>query len=71
MRFLLGWTVKLGFLAAVYLTMTGNLKVQLPETVMGFEVPPVARQWVDRNNQVSDIANKTQTGFKQISDSFK
>lgn len=69
MRFLLGWTVKLGFLAVVYLTMTGNLKVQLPETILGFEVPAPARQWVDRNNQVSDIA--TQTGFKQISDSVK
>lgn len=69
MRFLLGWTVKLGFLAVVYLTMTGNLKVQLPETILGFEVPAPARQWVDRNNQVSDIA--TQTGFKRISDSVK
>jgi hypothetical protein len=71
MRFLLGWTVKLGFLAVVYLTMTGNLKVQLPETILGVEVPAPARQWVDRNSQISDIANRTQTGFKQISDSFK
>jgi hypothetical protein len=71
MRFLLGWTVKLGFLAVVYLTMTGSLKVQLPETVMGFEVPAPARLWVERNNQVSDIANKTQAGLKQISDSLK
>ena len=71
MRFLLGWTVKLGVLAVAYLTMTGNLKVQLPETVLGFEVPAPARQWVERNNQVSDIGNKTQFGFKQISDSFK
>ena len=71
MRFLLGWTVKLGFLAVVYLTMTGKLKLQLPETVLGYEVPAQARQWVDRNSQISDIANKTQTGFKQISDSFK
>jgi hypothetical protein len=71
MRFLLGWTVKLGFLAVVYLTMTGNLKVQLPETVLGFEVPAPARQWVDRTSQISDVANKTQTGLKQISDSFK
>jgi hypothetical protein len=51
--------------------MTGNLKVQLPETILGFEVPAQARLWVDRNNQVGDIANKTQTGFKQISDSVK
>ena len=61
----------MGFLAVVYLTMTGNLKVQLPETVLGYEVPAPARQWVDRNAQVSDIASRTQTGFRQISDSFK
>jgi hypothetical protein len=71
MRFLLGWTVKLGFLAVVYLAMTGNLRLQLPETVMGYEVPAQARQWVDRTSQITDIANKTQSGFKQISDSFK
>ena len=71
MRFLLGWSIKLGFLAAVYLAMTGNLRLQLPETVMGYEVPAQARQWVDRTSQITDIANKTQSGFKQISDSFK
>ena len=71
MRFLFGWSIKLGFLAVVYLAMTGNLKVQLPETVMGYEVPAQARQWVDRTAQIGDIANKTQSGFKQISDSFK
>jgi hypothetical protein len=71
MRFILGWTVKLGFLAVVYLAVTGNLTVRLPEKVLGFEVPAEARQWVDSGTQVSDIANKTQAGFKQISDSFK
>ena len=71
MRFLLGWTVKLGFLAVVYMTMTGNLKVQLPETVLGYEVPVQARQWVDRNSQISDIANMTQTNLKHITDSLK
>ena len=71
MRFLFGWTIKLGFLAVVYLAMTGNLKLQLPETVMGYEVPPQARQWVDRTSQITDIATKTQSGFKQISGSFK
>jgi hypothetical protein len=71
MRFLLGWTVKLGFLALVALTMTGNLRLQLPEKVLGYEVPTHARQWVDRNAQVGEIGAKTQSGFKQISDSFK
>ena len=71
MRFLLGWLVKLGFLAVVYLTMTGNVKVKLPEAVLGYEVPLAARQWVDRNAQINDIARQTQDGFNQISDSFK
>ena len=71
MRFLLGWTVKLGFLALVGLTMTGNLKIQVPEKVLGYEVPAQARQLIDRTSQISDIGAKTQSGFKQISDSFK
>jgi hypothetical protein len=71
MRFLLGWLVKLGSLAEVYLTMTGNVKVKLPETVQGYEVPPAARQWVDRNAQINDLGRQTQDGFKQISDSFR
>ena len=71
MRFLLGWTVKLGFLAVVYLAMTGNLKVQLPETVLGYEVPAQARQWVDRNSQISDMGAQTQSTFKSIADRLK
>jgi hypothetical protein len=71
MRFLLGWTVKLGFLAVVYLAVTGTLRVQLPEKILGYEVPAQARQWVERHGQVSDLAGQTQAGFKQITDSFK
>lgn len=71
MRFLFGWTIKLGFLAVVYLAMTGNLKIQLPETVMGYEVPAQARQFVERTSQIGDIGAKTQASFKQISDGFK
>ena len=71
MRFLLGWVFKLGFLAVVYLTMTGNLKLKLPDIVMGYEMPQAARQWVDRNTQINDFAQQTRSGFKHISDSFK
>jgi hypothetical protein len=70
MRFLLGWLVKLGFLSVVYLTMTGDLKLKLPETVLGYEVPPVAQQWVDRNAQITEFGKQTQDSFKQISDSL-
>ena len=71
MRFLLGWAVKLGFLALIALIMTGNLRLQLPEKILGYEVPAEARQWVDRNAQIGDLGAKTQSGFKQITDSFK
>ena len=71
MRFLLGWLVKLGFLSVVYLTMTGNVKVKLPETVMGYEVPPVARQWVDRNAQISEYGKQTKTGFETLGQQLK
>jgi len=71
MRFLLGWAVKLGFLAVVAMVMTGNLKIQLPEKVLGYEVPAQARQFVDRGSQITEIGTKTQSGFKQISDSFR
>jgi len=71
MRFLLGWAVKLGFLAVVVLFATGYLRLQLPEKVFGYEVPVQARQWVDRNAQFGEIGAKIQSSFKQIADSFK
>ena len=71
MRFLLGWTVKLGFLAAIYLVMSGTVRVQLPEKLLGYEVPQQAREWVDRNSQITDIGAKTQAGFKTIADGLK
>lgn len=71
MRFLLGWTVKLGFLAVAYLVMTGTVRIQLPERLLGYEVPPQAREWVDRNSQIGDIGAKTQASFKSIADGLK
>jgi hypothetical protein len=71
MKFLFGWAIKLSFLAAVALVMTGQVKVSLPEKIMGYEVPPQARAWAERGTQITDIATKTQSGFKQINDSFR
>jgi hypothetical protein len=71
MRFLLGWMFKLGFLSVAYLAATGSLQFKLPDYVLGYEVPPEARQWVERNTQINDLARKTETGLKQISDSLK
>ncbi len=71
MKFLFGWTIKLGFLAVVALVMTGGIKVSLPDKILGYEVPAQARAFVERGSQISDIAAKTQSGFKQINDSFR
>ena len=69
MRFFFDWTARLTFLAAIYLAFTGNLQVRLPDTVMGYEVPSQARQWVGGSS--SDLSSKAQSGFKQLSDNFR
>jgi len=71
MRFLLGWLFKLGFLGVTYLAVTGSLPFKLHDSVLGYEVPPEARQWVERNAQINDLAGKTEASLKQISDRLK
>lgn len=71
MRFLLGWMFKLGILAVAYLAMTGDLKLKVPDTVLGYEMPQATRQWGDPSGQLGDMAKQTRTALKQISDSFK
>lgn len=71
MKTLLGWGLKLGFLGLIGLTMTGNLKLQLPEKVLGYEVPQEARQWVERNAQIQELGAMTTGGFKGIADKIK
>jgi hypothetical protein len=51
--------------------MTGTVRIQLPEKLLGYEVPQQAREWVDRNSQITDIGAKTQAGFKTIADGLK
>ena len=70
MRFLLGWMFKLGCLGLVYVGLTSGLKIKLPEEILGFKVPGVAQQWVDRNAQIGEYGAKTQASFKTISDSI-
>jgi hypothetical protein len=71
MRFLLGWLFKLGFLGVTYLAVTGSLQFKLPASILGYEMPPEARQWVERNAQINDLAGKTEISLKQISDRLK
>jgi hypothetical protein len=70
MRFLVGWTVKLGILGLIYLGMTSGFRIQLPEEVLGYRVPATAQQWVDRNAQIGEYGKQTQAGFKSISDNL-
>ena len=71
MRFLLGWLFKLGFLGVAYLAVTGSLPFKLPDSMLGYEVPPEVRQWVERNAQINDLAGKTETSLKEISARLK
>jgi hypothetical protein len=71
MRFLLGWLFKLGFLGVVYLAATGSLQLKLPDSILGYEMPREARQWVERNAQINDLAGKTEISLKEISARLK
>ncbi|TMJ28174.1 MAG: hypothetical protein E6G95_09265 [Alphaproteobacteria bacterium] len=70
MRFAVGWILKLSFAGVVYLGMTSGFRIQLPEEILGYQVPASAQQWVDRNAQIGDFGKQTQAGFKNISDSL-
>ena len=71
MRFLLGWVFKLGFLGMACLAATGNLQLRLPESMLGYEMPPLVRQWAERVARVGDLENRTASGLRRISDSLK
>jgi hypothetical protein len=71
MRFLLGWAFKLGFLGMAWLAVTGNLQLRLPESILGYEMPPQLRQWAERAARVGDLENGTESGLRRISDSLK
>jgi hypothetical protein len=71
MKFLLGWTFKLGCLGVMYMAFTGAFNIKLPETVLGYKVPEQAHQFVERTAKIADYGQQTQNGFKTISNSFK
>jgi len=71
MKLLLGWSLKLGLVALICLAVTGKLQVTLPETVLGFQVPEEARQWVERNNKIGELGNKAQAGLKGVADAIR
>jgi hypothetical protein len=71
MRLLLGWSLKLSLAGLVYLGMSSGFTLKLPEEVLGYKVPPSAREWVDRNAKISEFGQQTQAGFKSIADQLK
>lgn len=69
MRTILGWSIKLSIAGLLYAALsTGSVK--LPETVLGYKVPESARQWVDRNAQVADLARQTQDNLKGLTNAL-
>jgi hypothetical protein len=71
MRFLLGWAFKLGFVGAAYLALTGNLQLKLPDSMLGYEMPPLAKQWAERVSRINDLENSGENGLRQISDRLR
>lgn len=70
MRFMLGWTLKLALVGLIYAGVTGAIPMQLPDTILGYQVPDAAKRFAG-GGQVQDIAGKTQAGFKSVADSLK
>jgi len=71
MRTILGWAIKLSIGGLIYVGMTQGTSIKLPETVMGFKVPPAAQEFVNRNAQIADFGHQAQAGFRGISDALK
>ena len=71
MKFLLGWSLKLAVVGAIYVGMTSGFKIKLPEEILGYKVPESAQRFVERSAQIGEIGQKTQNGFKSIADGLK
>jgi len=71
MRFLLGWSLKLAVIGLFYAGVTGAIPVQLPDTILGFQVPDAAKRLASNGAQIQELAGKTQANFKTVADSFK
>jgi len=71
MRFLMGWALKLSVVGVIYLGMTSGFKVKLPEEVLGYKVPAIAQEWVDRNAQVGEYGKQTKAAFETIGQQLK
>ena len=51
--------------------MTSGYKIKLPEEVLGYKVPPIAQEWVDRNAQISEYGKQTKAGFEVLGQQIK
>ena len=71
MRLLLRWARKLAFIGAIYLGITSGYKIKLPEEVLGYKVPAIAQEWVDRNAQISEYGKQTKAGFEVLGHQIK
>jgi hypothetical protein len=63
--------VQAGFPGMACLATTGNLQLEFPESMLGYEMSPLARQWAERAARVSDLENRAASGLRRISDSLR
>jgi len=71
MRFLLSWSLKLALMGLIYAGVTGAIPMQLPDSILGFQMPDAAKRLAGNGSQLQDIAGKTQAGFKGIADTLR
>jgi len=39
--------------------------------MLGYEMPPLVRQWAERAAQIGDLENSTESELRRLSDSLK
>jgi hypothetical protein len=71
MRTLTRWAIKLSIAGVLYIAMTQGVRLKLPETILGFQVPAAAQQLLDKGGDIAGLGDQATAGFQGISESFK
>jgi hypothetical protein len=70
MRTLTRWAIKLSIAGVLYIAMTHGTRLKLPETIVGFQVPPAAQQLLDQGSDIAGLGDQGAAGLQGIADSF-
>jgi len=71
MRTLTRWAIKLSIAGVLYIAMTQGVRLKLPETILGFQVPAAAQQLLDKGGDIAGLGDQATAGFQGIAESFK